>query len=82
MKVDVFGFIRRFFPDFLRSWIAPVTVRFAETEDLQDTMALLQAAADKPRLERSDSLDATVERMQVLIGRELLRRGVRFWMEV
>jgi hypothetical protein len=68
-------------PESMREFFSPVTVRFMKTDDLQETMEFLEAAANKPWLERSDSVDEMVTRMQILIGRELLRRNVRFWRE-
>lgn len=72
----------RFIPDFVREFFAPVTVRFFDTEDLLDTMAAMEAVLERPWLERDESTDALAIKMQMLIGRELIRRKIRFWKEM
>lgn len=61
----------------LRFMIAPITVRFLDTEDLLVTLSVLERAieikkGDKAFVKRT----AKAER---LIARELIRRRVRFW---
>jgi len=73
--------ISRFCPGWLRELFSPITVRFMDTDDLMATMEMMELIANKPWLERNDDTDALAKRMQILIGRELLRRGVRFWSE-
>lgn len=72
----------RFIPHSIREFVAPITVRFFDTEDLLDTMAAMEAVLDRPWLERNDNTDRLAIKMQMLIGRELLRRKVRFWVQI
>jgi hypothetical protein len=69
------------FPSWLREFVSPITVRFMDTDGLMATMEMMELIANKPWLERNEDTDALAKRMQILIGRELLRRGVRFWSE-
>jgi hypothetical protein len=73
--------IVRLIPSRLREFFSPITVRFMDTDGLMATMEMMELIANKPWLERNDNTDAIAKRMQILIGRELLRRGVRFWSE-
>jgi hypothetical protein len=73
--------IIKLFPSWLREFVSPITVRFMDTDGLMATMEMMELIANKPWLERNEDTDAIAKRMQILIGRELLRRGVRFWSE-
>ena len=73
--------IVRLIPSRFREFFSPITVRFMDTDGLMATMEMMELIANKPWLERDDDTDALAKRMQILIGRELLRRGVRFWSE-
>lgn len=79
--MSVFGLIK-FIPASIREFIAPVTVRFVDTDALLATMYAMESVLDRPWIERNEDADAIAMKMQKLIGRELLRRGVRFWMEM
>lgn len=72
----------RFIPACVRGFFAPVTVRFFDTEDLLATMAAMEAVLDRPWIERNEDTDNLAIKMQMLIGRELIRRKVRFWKEM
>lgn len=73
--------MRRFIPSCLREFFAPITIRFFKTEDLLDTMGAMEVLLERPLIERSEHTDEIAMKMQMLIGRELLRRKVRFWEE-
>jgi hypothetical protein len=73
--------IIKLIPSWLREFVSPITVRFMDTDGLMATMEMMELIANKPWLERNEDTDALAKRMQILIGRELLRRGVRFWSE-
>ena len=64
----MFAYIRSFFPSLI--------IRFRSTEALEETMAFL-ALCDKDKLEKR--LADKVDRIQFIIAKELLRRGVRIW---
>lgn len=64
----MFAYIRSFFPALI--------IRFRSTEALEETMAFL-ALCDKDKLEQR--LADKVDRIQFIIAKELLRRGVRIW---
>lgn len=72
----------RFIPNCIRELVAPITVRFLDTEGLLDTMAAMEAVLERPWIERDEDTDALATKMQMLIGRELIRRKIRFWKEL
>ena len=73
------NFIRRFCPDWLRQAIAPITLRFVDTNGLMETMNFLDMA-NRDKLEASTL--KFMDRTQMLIAKELIRRGVPFWKDM
>lgn len=73
--------ILRFIPCSVREFLAPITVRFFDTEDLLDTMVAMEAVLERSWIDRNESTDQLAERTQMIVGRELIRRKVRFWKE-
>ena len=57
---------------FFRKLFAPITIRYLDTDDLQETLSMLGM------VER-EKIGPTLARTEKLIARELIRRGVRFW---
>lgn len=64
----MFAYIRSFFPSLI--------IRFRSTEALEETMAFL-ALCNKDKLQ--PRLANKVGRIQFIIAKELLHRGVRIW---
>lgn len=60
----------------IRMFFAPLIIRFKPTEDLEATLDFLDMC-DKSKLE--PDLVKFVDRTQLIIAKELLRRGVRIW---
>ncbi len=61
---------------YARYVFAPLIIRFKSTEDLEATLDFLDMC-DKTKLE--PKLVKFVDRTQLIIAKELLRRGVRIW---
>ena len=60
----------------IRYFFAPIILRFKDTEALEETLNFLDMC-DKKKLE--PDLVKFVDRTQMIIAKELLRRGVRIW---
>ena len=61
---------------YIRHIFAPLIIRIQETSALKETMAFLEAC-DRSKL--SPRLAKYTDRLQFIIAKELLRRGVRIW---
>lgn len=61
---------------YIRYVLAPLIIRFKDTEALEETLEFL-GMCDKTKLE--PRLVKFVDRTQFIIAKELLRRGVRIW---
>jgi hypothetical protein len=60
----------------IRQLFAPITIRFQTTDDLEATLFFL-SECNRDKL--SDRLVKNVARMEKLIAKELIRRGVKIW---
>lgn len=70
------NFVNRYVPSPLRFVLAPITMRFIKTDDLINTMSLLDMC-DNDKLDADTAKFA--HRTQMRIAKELVRRNVRFW---
>lgn len=61
---------------YIRYFLAPIILRFKDTEALEETLNFLDMC-DKDKLD--PDLVKFVNRTQFIIAKELLRRGVRIW---
>lgn len=60
----------------IRTFFAPVILRFQTTDGLQETMEFL-GMVDHSKID--PSLSKWVDRTERLIAKELIRRGVKVW---
>jgi hypothetical protein len=60
----------------VRKFLAPIVLRFKDTDALLDTMDFFNQFEDK---DLEPNLRELVERGSMQVARELIRRKVRFW---
>jgi hypothetical protein len=60
----------------LRKWFAPITVRFFKTDALLATLDMVEQGYNNPECEVPRK---EIERVMLVLGRELIRRKVIFW---
>jgi hypothetical protein len=60
----------------VRKFLAPIVLRFKDTDALLDTMGFFNQFEDK---DLEPDLRELVERGSMQVARELIRRKVRFW---
>ena len=68
--------INKYIPDNLKKLLSPITVRFLSTEDIIETMEFVDMFN---RDELDSSILETIDRTNIIMGKELLRRKVIFW---
>lgn len=61
---------------YIRHVFAPLIIRIQETDALEETLAFLEAC-DRSKLR--PRLAKYADRLQFLVAKELLRRGVPIW---
>ncbi len=60
----------------LRRLLAPIVLRFKDTDSLQAAMDLLERSYRNPKCTVSN---VEIEQAMLVIGRELIRRKIVFW---
>ena len=60
----------------MKKFLAPIMLRFKETDALLETMEFLWQFEDK---KLASDLRELVDRAEMQIARELIRRNVKFW---
>jgi len=60
----------------MKKFLAPIMLRFKETDALLETMEFLWQFEDK---KLASDLREMVDRAEMQIARELIRRNVKFW---